>query len=131
MKRWAATTAMLLALLGVAMAPAHADPTNVPNPFTFDITCGDTTYSVVGVPGGGVWTPVLVTDSNQVLVLTSSDVTFTDLTTGETFTLEDSKEAGNHLATQSCSISITTTDPETGHLVSIEGDVEVFFPPGG
>src|SRR5215217_2222160 len=69
MKRWAATAAMLLALLGVAMAPAHADPTNVPNPFTFEITCGDTTYSVVGVPGGGVWTPVLVTDSNQVLVL--------------------------------------------------------------
>jgi hypothetical protein len=131
MKRWAATTAMLLALLGVAMAPAHADPTNVPNPFTFDITCGDTTYTVVGVPGGGKWTPVLVTDSNQVLVLTSSDVTFTDLTTGETFPFEDSKEAGNHLATQSCSISITTTDPETGHLVSIEGDVEVFFPPGG
>jgi hypothetical protein len=131
MKRWAATTAMLLALLGVSMAPAHADPTNVPNPFTFEITCGDTTYSVVGVPGGGKWTPVLVTDSNQVLVLTSSDVTFTDLTTGETFTLEDSKEAGNHLATQSCSFSLTDTDPETGHLVRIEGTVEVFFPPGG
>src|SRR5215216_1812731 len=111
MKRWAAIAAMLLALLGVAMAPAYADPTNVPNPFTFEITCGDTTYSVVGVPGGGKWTPVLVTDSNQVLVLTSSDVTFTDLTTGETFTVDDSKEAGNHLATQSCSISITTTDP--------------------
>jgi hypothetical protein len=131
MKRWAATTAMLLALLGVAMAPAHADPTNTPNPFTFEITCGDTTYTVVGVPGGGKWTPVLVTDSNQVLVLTSSDVTFTDLTTGETFPLEDSKEAGNHLATQSCSFSLTDTDPETGHLVRIEGTVEVFFPPGG
>jgi hypothetical protein len=131
MKRWAATTAMLLALLGVSMAPAHADPTNVPNPFTFEITCGDTTYSVVGVPGGGNWPAVLVTDSNQVLVLTSSDVTFTDLTTGETFTLEDSKEAGNHLATQSCSFSLTDTDPETGHLVRIEGTVEVFFPPGG
>jgi hypothetical protein len=131
MKRWAATVAMLLALLGVAMAPAHADPTNVPNPFTFDITCGDTTYTVVGVPGVGNWPAVLVTDSNQVLVLTSSDVTFTDLTTGETFTLEDSKEAGNHLATQSCSFSLTDTDPETGHLVRIEGTVEVFFPPGG
>jgi hypothetical protein len=131
MKRWAATTAMLLALLGVAMAPAHADPTNAPNSLQFEITCGDTTYTVVGVPGGGNWPAVLVTDSNQVLVLTSSDVTFTDLTTGETFTLEDSKEAGNHLATQSCSFSLTTTDPETGHLVRIEGDVEVFFPPGG
>jgi hypothetical protein len=40
-------------------------------------------------------------------------------------------KAGNHLATQSCSFSLTDTDPETGHLVRIEGDVEVFFPPGG
>ena len=57
MKRWAAIAAMLLALLGVSMAPAYADPTNTPNPFTFEITCGDTTYSVVGVPGGvsGPW----------------------------------------------------------------------------
>src|SRR5215211_1600061 len=131
MKRWAAIAAMLLALLGVSMAPAYADPTNAPNSLTFDITCGDTTYTVVGVPGGGRWTPVLVTDSNQVLVLTSADVTFTDLTTGETFPFEDSKEAGNHLATQGCSFTLTTTDPETGHLVTVAGDVEVFFPPGG
>jgi hypothetical protein len=86
---------------------------------------------VVGVPGGGQWTPALVTDSNQVLVPTSFDITFTDLTTGETFTVDVSKEAGNHLATQSCSFTLTDTDPETGHLVSIEGTVEVFFPPGG
>src|SRR5215211_2276703 len=131
MKRWAAIAAMLLALLGVSMAPAYADPTNAPNSLQFEITCVDTTYTVVGVPGGGQWTPVLVTDSNQVLVLTSAHVTFTDLTTGETFTVDDSKEAGNHLATQSCSFALTDTDPETGHLVSIEGTVEVFFPPGG
>jgi hypothetical protein len=131
MKRWAATAAMLLALLGVAVAPAYADPTNTPNPFTFEITCGDATYTVVGVPGQGAWTPALVTDSNQVLIPTSFDITFTDLTTGEIFTVDVSKEAGNHLATQSCSFALTDTDPETGHLVSIEGDVEVFFPPGG
>jgi hypothetical protein len=131
MKRWAVIAAMLIGLLGVAAAPAYADPTNAPNSLTFEITCGDATYTVVGVPGGGKWTPVLVTDSNQVLVLTSSDVTFTDLTTGETFPFEDSKEAGNHLATQSCSFTLTTTDPETGHLVTVAGDVEVFFPPGG
>jgi len=131
MKRWAATTAMLLALLGVAMAPAHADPTNVPNPFTFEITCGDTTYTVVGVPGQGQWTPALVTDSNQVLIPTSFDITFVDLTTGETFSVDVSKEAGNHLATQSCSFDVTATDPETGESFRIFGDVEVFFPPGG
>jgi streptogramin lyase len=131
MKRWAATAAMLLALLGVAMAPAYADPTNAPNSLSFDITCGDTTYTVVGVPGGGQWTPALVTDSNQVLIPTSFDITFVDLTTGETFSVDVTKEAGNHLATQSCSFDVTATDPETGERFRIFGDVEVFFPPGG
>jgi hypothetical protein len=129
MKRWAAITAMLLALLGVSMAPAHADPTNAPNSLQFPITCGGTTYTVVGVPGQGQWTPALVTDSNQVFIPFAFDITFTDLTTGETFTVDVSKEAGNHLATQSCSFTITTTDPETGDLVSIAGTVEVVLTP--
>jgi hypothetical protein len=47
----------------------------------------------------------------------------------ETFTVDVSKEAGNHLATMSCSFSITTTDPETGDLVSIVGTVEVVLTP--
>jgi hypothetical protein len=126
MKRWAAIAAMLLGLLGVLAAPAYADPTNAPNSLTFDITCGDTTYTVVGVPGQGQWTPALVTDSNQVLVPTSFDITFVDLTTGETFSVDVSKQAGNHLATQSCSFDVTVDD-----LFRIFGDVEVFFPPGG
>jgi hypothetical protein len=129
MKRWAAIAAMLLALLGVAMAPAYADPTNTPNAFTFPVTCGGTTYTVVGVPGQGAWTPALVTDSNQVFIPFSFNITFTDLVTHETFTFAVSKEAGNHLATQSCSFSVTDTDPETGHLVSIEGTVEVLLTP--
>ena len=126
MKRWAAITAMLLALLGVSMAPAHADPINAPFVEPLDLTCDGTTYTVVGVPGGGQWTPALVTDSNQVLVPTSFDITFVDLTTGETDTVDVSKEAGNHLATQSCSFDVTVDD-----LFRIFGDVEVFFPPGG
>ena len=126
MKRWAATAAMLLALLGVTMAPASADPTNTPNPFTFEITCGGTTYTVVGVPGGGQWTPALVTDSNQVLIPVAFDVTFVDLTTGETDSVDISKEAGNHLATQSCSFDVTVDDD-----FRIFGTVEAFFPPGG
>ena len=125
MKRWAATAAILLGLLGVLAAPAYADPTNAPNSITFEITCGDATYTVVGVPGGGQWTPALVTDSNQVLVPTSFDITFVDLTTGETDSVDVSKEAGNHLATQSCSFDVTVDD-----LFRIFGDVEVFFPPG-
>jgi streptogramin lyase len=126
MKRWAVIAAILIGLLGVAAAPAYADPTNAPNSLTFEVTCGDATYTVVGVPGGGQWTPALVTDSNQVLVPTSFDITFVDLTTGETDTVDVSKEAGNHLATQSCSFDVTVDD-----LFRIFGDVEVFFPPGG
>ena len=125
MKRWAVIAAMLLGLLGVLAAPAYADPTNAPNSLQFEITCGDTTYTVVGVPGGGQWTPALVTDSNQVLVPTAFDITFVDLTTGETESVDVSKEAGNHLATQSCSFDVTVDD-----LFRIFGDVEVFFPPG-
>ena len=125
MKRWAVIAAMLIGLLGVLAAPAYADPTNAPKSLTFEITCGDATYTVVGVPGGGQWTPALVTDSNQVLVPTSFDITFVDLTTGETESVDVSKEAGNHLATQSCSFDVTVDD-----LFRIFGDVEVFFPPG-
>jgi hypothetical protein len=125
MKRWAVIAAMLIGLLGVLAAPAYADPTNAPNSLQFEITCGDATYTVVGVPGGGQWTPALVTDSNQVLVPTAFDITFVDLTTGETESVDVSKEAGNHLATQSCSFDVTVDD-----LFRIFGDVEVFFPPG-
>jgi hypothetical protein len=124
MKRWAVIAAMLIGLLGVLAAPAYADPTNAPNSITFDITCGDTTYTVVGVPGGGQWTPALVTDSNQVLVPTAFDITFVDLTTGETESVDVSKEAGNHLATQSCSFDVTVDD-----LFRIFGTVEVFLTP--
>src|SRR4029450_1800179 len=106
MKRWAATAAILIGLLGVLAAPAYADPPNAPNSLQFEITCGDPTYTVVGVPGGGQWTPALVTDSNQVLVPTSFDITFTDLTTGETDSVDVSKEAGNHLATPNCSFYV-------------------------
>ena len=124
MKRWAATAAMLLALLGVAMAPAHADPTNAANAVTFPVTCGGTTYTVVGVPGQGQWTPALVTDSNQVFIPFAFDATFVDLTTGETDTFEVSKEAGSHLATQSCSFDVTFDD-----LFRVFGTVEVVLTP--
>ena len=132
MKRWVTIAAIVLGLLGITMAPAHADPTNAPNTLTFPITCGGTTYTVVGVPGQGQWTPALVTTSNVVLVPFSFDITFTDLTTGESFSFTVSKEAGNHLATQSCSFALTTTDPETGDLVSIAGTVQgLHVPPVG
>jgi hypothetical protein len=128
MKRWAATAAMLLALLGVLAAPAYADPTNAPNIESFQITCGGTTYTVVAGPGRGAWTPALVTDSNQVFIPFSFDITITDLTTGEVSTIDVSRKSGN-LATQTCSFTLTTTDTDTGHLVTVAGDVEVLLTP--
>jgi|SRR5215218_5543155 len=127
MKRWVVTAAMVLGLLGVYMAPAHSDPTNAPNAVTFPITCGGTTYTVIGVPGQGQWTPALVSDSNQVFIPFAFDVTFVDLTTGETDTFAVSKEAGTHLATQSCTFDATFDD-----LFRVFGTVEVVLtPPAG
>jgi hypothetical protein len=131
MKRWAAIAAMLLGLLGVAVAPAYADPTNAPNSLTFPITCDGTTYTVVGVPGQGQWTPALATDGTTVLVPFAFDVTFTDLVTGETFSNVVTKQAANHLPTVDCTFTIETIDPETGHAVTIEGTAAGFVTPRG
>jgi hypothetical protein len=110
MKRWVATAVMVLGLLGVAVAPAYADPTKAPHALTFPITCGGTTYTVVEVPGSGLWVPVLVTDSHQVIVPFAFDVTFVDLATGDTDSVQVSKKARNPLATQSCSFDVTVTE---------------------
>lgn len=131
MKRWAAIAAMLLALLGVAVAPAYADPTNAPNSLTFPITCDGTTYTVVGVPGQGQWTPALAIDGTTVLVPFAFDITFTDLVTGETFVVDVTKEAANHLSVVDCTFTIETIDPETGHAVIIEGTAAGFVVPRG
>src|SRR4029450_1238649 len=132
MKRWAAIAAMLLGLLGVAVAPAYADPTNAPNSLTFPITCDGTTFTVVGVPGQGQWTPALATDGTTVLVPFAFDITLTDLVTGEVFTVDVTKgEAANHLSHVDCTFSITTTDTETGHAVTIEGTAAGFVTPAG
>jgi hypothetical protein len=119
-------------LLGVSMAPAYADPTNAPNAVTFPITCDGTTYTVVGVPGHGQWTPALVTTSNVVLIPFSFDITITNLTTGETFHQTVSKEAVNHAANATCSFATTFTDPQTGEMFSVVGTVEgLHAPPAG
>jgi hypothetical protein len=130
-KRWVATAAVLLGLVGVLAAPAYADPINAPNSLTFPITCDGTTYIAVGVPGQGQWTPALDTDSNTVLIPFSFDVTFTDLVTGETFTNTVTKKAASHLPTVSCTFSIDTIDPETGHEVRIAGTAAGFVTPRG
>jgi hypothetical protein len=129
MKRWMATAAIVLGLLGAAMAPAYADPTNAPNVEPIDITCGETTYTVVVVPGVGMWTPALVTTSNQVLVPVSFEFTLTNLATGETEQEAFSKEVANRVATTTCTFSETFT--EGGVTFEFSGVVEVLSQPLG
>jgi hypothetical protein len=132
MKRWVVTAAIVLGLLGVYMAPAHADPTNAPNVEPFDITCDGTTYTVVVVPGRGMWTPALVTTSNQVLIPFSFEFTGTNLTTGEILFQETvSKEPAERVATTTCRFVETETDPETGETFQFVGVVEVLSQPLG
>ena len=124
MKRWAATAAMLLALLGVSMAPAYADPPNIE---PFPITCDGATYTVV-TPGQGNWTPALVTTSNQVLIPFSFDITVTNVATGEVvFEEEVSKPAASRAATTTCTFGETFT--EDGQTFVFEGVVEVLLTP--
>ena len=111
MKRWVATAAIVLGLLGVSMAPAHADPTNAPNVEPFPITCDGTTYTVVVVPARGMWTPALVTTSNVVLIPFSFDITVTNLATGEiVFQEAVSKEPAERVATTTCQFEETFTE---------------------
>jgi hypothetical protein len=124
MKRWAATAAMLLALLGVSMAPAYADPPNIE---PFPITCDGVTYTVV-TPGQGNWTPALVTTSNQVLIPFSFHITVTNVATGEVvFEEEVSKAAASRAATTTCTFGETFTDG--GQTFVFEGVVEVLLTP--
>jgi hypothetical protein len=124
MKRWVATAAMLLALLGVLAAPAYADPPNIE---PFPITCDGVTYTVV-TPGQGNWTPALVTTSNQVLIPFSFHITVTNVATGEVVLEEEvSKAAASHAATTTCTFGDTFT--EGGQTFVFEGVVEVLLTP--
>jgi hypothetical protein len=130
MKRWVATAAMVLALLGVAMAPAHADPINAPRAEPFDITCDGTTYTVVAVPAQGLWPPAFVTTSNQVLVPLSFEETVTNLATGEiVFQETRSKESAERVATTTCTFGDTFT--EDGVTFQFVGVAEVVSQPAG
>jgi hypothetical protein len=130
MKRWMAIAAIVLGLLGVAMAPAHADPTNAPNAGSTSITCDGTTYTVVVVPAEAGWPPALVTASNQVLIPVSFEETLTNLTTGEIVFQETfSKEPVERVATTTCTFEDTFT--EDGETFQFLGVIEMLSQPLG
>ena len=130
MKRWVATAAMVLGLLGISMAPAYADPINPPNAIPLDITCDGTTYTAVIVPANGRWTPALVTTSNQVLVPVSFEFTLTNLATGDIVSQESvSREPAERVATTTCTFGETFT--EDGVTFEFVGVVQVLSQPAG
>lgn len=131
MRRWAATAAMVLGLIGACMVPARADPINAPNVQPFPITCDGTTYTVVVVPGQGGWTPALVTVSNAVLVPFRLELTITSLSTGESATFAVSKQAAARTATTTCRFEQTFTNPQTGETHRVMGVLEVLRQPLG
>lgn len=128
MKRWLAGTALVLGLLGGLLAPAAADP---PAPEAIPVTCDGTTYSIVTNRGQSLWTPAFVTTSNVVLVPISIDLTFTDVTTGESEHVSDVKGAGVNPNAVSCTVDFTTTDPESGHVFTIKGSFTALVTPVG
>jgi hypothetical protein len=132
MKRWVAIAAMVVGLLGVMMAPAHADPTNAPGAVPITVTCDGTSYPAVGVPGHGRWAPALITTTNAVLVPFGFAFTVTNLTTGEViFTDAFSKEPAEHNpTTTTCTYQGDFTDEE-GNIIRVQGTVDVVSHPLG
>jgi hypothetical protein len=128
MKRWLARTALVLGLLVSLATPAAADP---PSPVAVPVTCDDTTYLIGFIPGRGEFTPALVTTGTQVLVPVTVDLTFTDLTTGESEDFTDVKGAGQNPNAVSCTVDFTDIDPETGHLVNLRGSFTAVVTPVG
>jgi hypothetical protein len=67
MGRNIAALAVTLALAGIAVAAAAADPSGAKNSAPVTIVCGNTTYHAVA-NGNGAWTPAHDTNSNKVLI---------------------------------------------------------------
>lgn len=128
MKRWLARTALVLGLLVSLATPAAADP---PSPLSIPVTCDGTTYLIGFTPGRGAFTPALVTTGNQVLVPVTVDLTFTDLTTGESEEVSDVKGAGQNPNAVTCTVDFTTVDPESGDLFNVQGSFTAVVTPVG
>jgi hypothetical protein len=128
MKRFLACIALTLGLAGSLAAPATADPPSSAE-FTIPITCDGTTYLIGFLPGQGEFTPGLVATSTQVIVPIAFDLTFTDVTTGESEHESAVKGTGSNPNAVSCTIDFTSTDPESGHVFNIQGTATVLVTP--
>jgi hypothetical protein len=120
----------MLGLAGGLAGPAAADPPSSAE-FAVPITCDGTTYLIGFLPGQGEFTPALVTTSTQVIVPIAFDLTFTDVTTGESEHEFAMKGAGSNPHAVGCTIDFTSTDPESGHVFNIQGTATVLVTPVG
>ena len=71
----------------------------------------------------------MVTTSTQVVVPIAFDLTFTDVTTGESEHEAAVKGPGTNPNAVNCTVDFTTTDPESGHVFSIQGTAVVLVTP--
>lgn len=67
MLKHVAVLALTLALTGIAVASAAADPSGAKNSVAVTITCGNTTYDAIA-NGNGAWTPAHDLNSNSILI---------------------------------------------------------------
>jgi hypothetical protein len=118
----------MLGLAGVLATPAAADPPSSAE-FTVPVTCDGTTYMLGFIPGRGEFTPALVANGTQVVVPVAFDITFTNLTTGESEQETAVKGTGSNPNAVTCTINFTATDPETGEVFNIQDTVTALVTP--
>ena len=128
MKRLLACIALMLGLGGTLATPAAADPPSSAE-FTVPIICEGTTYMVGFIPGRGEFTPALVANGTQVVVPIAFDLTFTNVTTGESEPETAVKGPGSNPNAVACTIDFTSTDPETGDEFTIQGTATALVTP--
>jgi hypothetical protein len=119
-----------LAIAGVIIPAATADPSHAKNAAQISAQCGGQTIMVV-VNGNGEFTPAHVVGSTSVFVPTAFDTTFTFTPTGGTPMSETdtSAKAGPIKNTTTCTIPLQTLFSGPEGTATIQGTVTGFFTP--
>jgi hypothetical protein len=130
MKRRISMTLAGLAIAGVMIPAATADPSHAKNAAQIVAQCGGQTITVV-VNGNGEFTPAHVVGSTSVFVPTAFDTTFTFTPTGGTPMSETdtSAKAAPIKNTTTCTIPLQTLFSGPEGTATIQGTVTGFFTP--
>ena len=94
-------------------------------------TCAGTIYTALVVRGQGGWVPALVTSGHAVLVPFRLEFTITSLATGESSRFVISNEAAERMASTTCHLEQTFTNPQTGRTHQVVGVLQVSSHPLG